>query len=98
MNAAAGPYKSSVWARWTIRLICLHASDTASRVVSRDRIEGVFQHSTSRKRWRVRKSFFFIADDDEDEEDEEDGGDGGGGSFFCMEEEYNAHFGPPPLL
>lgn len=39
---------------------------------------GNFQHSTSRKRWRVRRSFFFIAVDDDDDEEGCDGCDGDG--------------------
>jgi len=61
-GSIAAPYRSSVCARWTILLICLHASLTASNVRSRLRIVGDFQHSTSRKRWNVRKSFFLVAD------------------------------------
>ncbi len=59
-------------------------------------MEGVFQHSTSRKRWRVRKSFFFIpaaAAAGAEEEEDCDGGEASElPSFFT--EEYSAHGEP----
>lgn len=55
----ATPYISSVWARWTMRLICRQASATEASTGSRSRSSARFQHSTSRKRENCFKSFFF---------------------------------------
>ena len=54
----ATPYKSSVWARWTILFICLQDSATAFSTGSKSRNSGSFQHSISRYLWNVFRFFF----------------------------------------
>lgn len=54
----AAPYKSSVCARCTIRLICLQDSATDNRTRSRSLRSARFQHSISRYRWKVLRFFF----------------------------------------